>query len=72
MTDTTALANIQAIEEKLIKSAEEYDDEFTAKIEDTNTAEFLLRIKELLNISDEEILQAVLEKSLAAEFNGQI
>lgn len=72
MTDTTALANIQAIEEKLIKSAEEYDDEFTAKIEDANTAEFLLRIKELLNISDEEILQAVLEKSLAAEFNGQI
>lgn len=64
--------NIQAIEEKIIKSAEEYDDEFTAKIEDTNTAELVLRIKELLNISDEEILRAVLEKSLAAEFNGQI
>lgn len=84
LTDTRALAeeflinaedyknNIQAIEEKVIKSAEEYDGEFTAKIKDTNTAEFLLRIKELLNISDEEILRAVLEKSLAVEFNGQI
>lgn len=84
LTDTRELAeeflnnaedyknNIQAIEEKIIKSAEEYDDGFTAKIEETNMRELLLRIKELLNISDEEILRAVLEKSLAAEFNGQI
>lgn len=64
--------DIQAIEEKIIKAAKEYDDEFVSKIEDTNVREFLLRIKELLNISDDEVLRAVLEKSLIAEFNGQI
>lgn len=65
-------SNVQAIEEKIVKSAEEYDDKFRVKIRDANIRELLLRIKELLDISDEEIFKAVLDKSLSAEFNGQI
>lgn len=64
--------DIGAIKNGIIKSIIQYDVNFEKHLENTDIDEMILRIQELLNISDSEIFQSILEKNLMAEFNGQI
>lgn len=60
------------IREEIIKSIMQYDEYFEKHLNNSDIDGIVLRIKELLNVSDVDIFKTVLEKKLDAEFNAQI
>lgn len=59
---------IESIKNEIIQ----YDERFEKHLKDTDIDEVVFRIRESLKVSDSEIFQTILEKKIAAEFNGQI
>lgn len=57
------------IRDEVLRSIIRKDEEYSSRL---NIDEDILRIKELLNVSDADIFRSVLKKKLDAEFNGQI
>ena len=62
----------KSIREEIIKSIMQYDEYFEKHLNNADIDGIVLRIKELLNVSDVDIFKSVLEKKLNAEFNAQI
>lgn len=63
---------IKEIKEEIIDSILQYDENFEKYIVNSNIDDVVLRIVEVLSISDTEILKSVLSKQMDVEFNGQI
>lgn len=64
--------NKKEIKEEIINSILQYDENFEKYIVNSNIDDVVLRIVEILSISDTEILKSVLSKQMDVEFNGQI
>lgn len=64
--------NEKLIKEEIIKSIMQYDEDYERYLSFLDIDKVVFRIKELLNVSSDEIFKSVLEKKLDAEFNGQI
>lgn len=64
--------DIAAIKDVVVKSIIRYDENFEKHLENVSVDEYIQQIREVLNVSDNDILKSILEKSLDSEFNGQI
>jgi len=60
------------IKDEVVKAIIQYDEYFVKNSDSTDIDESVLRIKEVLNVSDNDIFKLVLGKKLDAEFNGEI
>lgn len=65
--------DIELIKSEIVKLGIQEDRKFKTYMDsaDMDVDGNILRIKELLNVSDNEISQSILERKLEAEFNGQ-
>ena len=64
--------NYELLKEEIVKSIAQYDEYFSRYYEDNSVNEYVQRIMELLNISDDEVLRQVLNNRIGSEFGGQI
>ncbi len=64
--------DVNLITDEVVQSIIRHDESFEKHMDSTDMEELGLRIQELLNVPDEDIFKSVLEKKLAAEFNGQV
>lgn len=64
--------NSAKLKTEIIRLFLQYDENFEKKLEMIKLDEVICRIMDVLNVSDMELFQSVLEKKLEAEFNGQI
>lgn len=58
----------EAVKDIIVKTILQYDENFEKHINDNSIDEYIVRIKDGLNVADPDIFKSVLEKKLDAEF----
>lgn len=72
IVEHSELYSKKEIKEEIISSILQYDENFEKYITDSNIDDTVLRILEILGVSDTDIFKSVLSKKMDVEFNGQI
>lgn len=62
----------EAVKDIIVKTILQYDENFEKHINDNSIDEYIVRIKDGLNVADPDIFKSVLEKKLDAEFAGEV
>ena len=62
----------EAVKDLIVKTILQYDENFEKHIDDNSIDEYIVRIKDGLNVADLDIFKSVLEKKLDAEFAGEV
>lgn len=62
----------EAVKDIIVKNILQYDENFEKHIDDNSIDEYIVRIKDRLNVADLDIFKSVLEKKLDAEFAGEV
>lgn len=62
----------EAVKDIIVKNILQYDENFEKHIDDNSIDEYIVRIKDGLNVADLDIFKSVLEKKLDAEFAGEV
>lgn len=62
----------EAVKDIIVKTILQYDENFEKHIGDNSIDEYIVRIKDGLNVADLDIFKSVLEKKLDAEFAGEV
>ena len=62
----------EAVKDIIVKTILQYDENFEKHINDNSIDEYIVRIKDGLNVADLDIFKSVLEKKLDAEFAGEV
>ena len=62
----------EAVKDIIVKTILQYDENFEKHINDNSIDEYIVRIKDGLNVADPDIFKYVLEKKLDAEFAGEV
>lgn len=62
----------EAVKDLIVKTILQYDENFEKHIDDNSIDEYIVRIKDGLNVADLVIFKSVLEKKLDAEFAGEV
>lgn len=62
----------EAVKDLIVKTILQYDENFEKHIDDNSIDEYIVRIKDGLNVADPDIFKSVLEKKLDAEFAGEV
>lgn len=62
----------EAVKDIIVKTILQYDENFEKHIGDNSIDEYIVRIKDGLNVADPDIFKSVLEKKLDAEFAGEV
>ena len=62
----------EAVKDLIVKTILQYDENFEKHINDNSIDEYIVRIKDGLNVADLDIFKSVLEKKLDAEFAGEV
>ena len=62
----------EAVKDIIVKTILQYDENFEKHIDDNSIDEYIVRIKDGLNVADPDIFKSVLEKKLDAEFAGEV
>lgn len=62
----------EAVKDIIVGTILQYDESFEKHIDDNSIDEFIVRVKDGLNVADIEIFKSVLEKKLDAEFAGEV
>lgn len=60
------------LKKDIINAFLQYDENLKKDSDDSTVEDMILRIVEVLNVSDTEIFKSVIRKKMGAEFNGQI
>lgn len=68
----TFQSDIEKIQERLIQYAFAKEENFQEGTQRMAVEEYALRMQELLNIPEEEIVKSILEKKISAEFRSQV
>ena len=62
----------EAVKDIIVKTILQYEENFEKHINDNSIDEYIVRIKDGLNVADPDIFKSVLEKKLDAEFAGEV
>lgn len=62
----------EAVKDIIVRTILQYDESFEKHIDDNSIDEFIVRVKDVLNVADIDIFKSVLEKKLDAEFAGEV
>lgn len=62
----------EAVKDIIVRTILQYDESFEKHIDDNSIDEFIVRVKDGLNVADIDIFKSVLEKKLDAEFAGEV